>query len=228
MILDLSNSDWAWFHMNVPVWNFSHYPPWAFIFLYPLARCPLLVGLLLLVILSTLVVTLYCKDVWRTVLLLASPPAVIGLALGNVDTFMISTFILPLQLGLIIASCKPMMYCGWMLRKWWSRPLSVIPLILVVIVCSFIWPGWWHLSGDHLAWSLTLSQYIWPYGIPIGILLLLTNSEVAWLAAGLFLSPYVSLYHIVPLLAQLYKRMKWYEIISLNMILWIVTYWIRS
>jgi len=228
MFFNPLGTDWFWFHTHVPMWNFSHYPPWAFVFLYPLAKCPLVVGWVVVLLLSVLVVTIYYKNTWRTVLLLTSPPAVIALLFGNIDLLMLLTFMLPLQFGLIVASCKPIMYCGWMLRKWWSRPLFIIPLVLVALISSIVWPGWWSLSGNNLAWKLTLSQYIWPWGIPIGIILLLTNSEIAWLAAGLFLSPYVSLYHTVPLLAKLYESMKWYEIILLNILLWIAMYLIRN
>ena len=61
----------------------------------------------------------------------------------------------------------------------------------------------------------------WPFLIPVGLLLLAQDDEKWWLLAGVFLTPYISPYHITPVLAYFYKREKWPILVLVTAATWL-------
>lgn len=230
-MLDISGSDWAfWFayhcrHLADLYATAQHYPPWIYVFLWPLSMFPDAIGLILLGLLSVIVLHRYMGSWWRTIMLLASPAAMLSIAFGNVDSLLVLAFLLPTWAALIVVSCKPVIMLGWAIRSWLQRKsiVQLLPLMIILIaslcICG-LWPT--SLTSSDVTTGLTINLW-WPASIAVGVVLLCTKSGTMWLIGSALLSPYVTVYQLVPILAHIYKRKGLITILTLNIALWYIT-----
>lgn len=190
----------------------GHYPPWTYALLSPLTSLPPHLGAVLLALLSILISIRYLG--WRSLFFLTCAPVVISIGNGNIDTLLLAAFLLPLSGGLIIASCKPVVMIGWMVRKVTSRGLiHGVPLALLLTLSLILW-GLWPLHAnttiDHLVSKYDISLF--PYLSPLGLIFLLSNNPLLWLVGGCFLSPYLAFYQLTPILGYWMRRAKLWQI----------------
>ena len=215
MEFNISGTDWlSWFYpmgtqLGTLYQGTQHYPPFIYVWLWPLTLLGPTGGYVGLVLLSLLVIYLNVKSVPKLLLAVLSLPILIAISHGNVDALLSLVFLLPTSLGALIVACKPQALVVWWTRKWmyegW-KVHSLLPLGIVVIASLLIWGMWpTRLGGEMLATKLLVSGW-WPWTLLVGIPLLLTNSPLAWLVGGILVVPYLQFYHLTPLVVYAVKR----------------------
>ena len=183
-------------------------PPWAALLVIPFAILPSEVGrgLLLVASLAALVYAAWRLHAPRlaVVALLLSPTAIGSLLAANLDAFVILGLFLPPACGLLLLMIKPQIGVGpaiyHLIEAWRRGRLSGIvrvfwPIAIAYAVSALLFPVWldrmFHKPAN--VWNRTL----FPYGIPVGMLLLwlsVRTRNVFWaLASTPFLAPYVTL-----------------------------------
>lgn len=201
------------------------YWPWFFVVLYPLALLPQNMGFGILATLSVVVLMAYTKEWWRCLLLCASMPVIAVLAHGQVDALLVVAFMLPPGWDLLAAAMKPQaIFCAILRRNMSKITWKVVVPVVVFLVMSFIIWGWWpsSLSVGHL--HMEQRNLGWPYLVGLGVLLLMQKDIRWWLIGGLFLTPYLASYHLVPVLAYFYRRERWWVLILVTVATWIVAF----
>ncbi len=196
------------------------YPPWLFLVLWPLAILPAPIGFGLIVALDVLILAIYVRSIWRVLLLCLSWPVMLALVYGQIDPLLVLVFMLPARWALVAASMKPQIVCWFALRR--GRLAAFLPLGLVVLGSLILW-GWWpgRLSMERLAWEVAV-DLDWPKLVPVGLALLASSDGLAWLGAGILLSPYVLPYHLTPVLAYAYRRGHPLLLLAITVVSWLV------
>jgi hypothetical protein len=93
---------------------------------------------------------------------------------------------------------------------------------IVIGLSLLIWKGWpLHLTGSALATNFFISQ-LWPYTLLLGVPLLLTRSPALWMIGGALCTPYLQFYHLVPVLAYLYRRLPTRYVLIIAVLSWLV------
>ena len=192
------------------------YPPWVFTALLPLAVLPVHLGYGALVTLSLLIIVKYTGKWWRTLLLVLCQPVMECLFIGQIDCLMILAFMAPPNLTLLVTACKPQAMLAYGLRR--STKTGLVILSSVILLSLAIWGNWpARLSGTDLAWGWNQFKYAM---IPIGIVLVLNQKELLWLAGGALITPFLLPYHLTPLLAYVYKRERWWVLVLVTLSTW--------
>ena len=182
-------------------------PPWAALLVVPFAVLPSELGRGLLLVASVASLT---YTAWRlhapllaVVALLLSPTAIGSLLAANLDAFVILGLFLPPASGLLLLMIKPQIGLGpaiyHLIDTWRKGRLSGVvrafwPIAIAYSVSALLFPVWldrmFHKPAN--VWNRTL----FPYGIPVGMLLLwlsVRTRNVFWaLASAPFLAPYVT------------------------------------
>lgn len=184
-------------------------PPWTVLILVPFVLFPINIarGLILVTSLS-----IYIYTAWRlqapkvaVIGLLLSPTVIGSLLAGNLDALILLGMFLPPAWGVLILSIKPQIGFGvaieYLVEAWrknkWKQILRVFaPVALAYVVSGILFPVWvdrvLHQPSD--VWN----RSIFPYGLPIGFLLMWQSVRLrnAWLAlaATPFFSPYLTFY----------------------------------
>jgi hypothetical protein len=169
---------------------------------------------------------------WELGLLMLSPWTLLGLHTGNIDWLVLLGATLPPALGLWFLALKPqlslVLIALWSLRAvkagWRAYAYQVAPLVAAMLAGLFFhWSQPVHLARMTGSWNGSL----WPWGIPVGLALAwlawrhpgsTTENNVAdrsALAAGPFLTPYLSWFSWVATLAGTRGR-------------WLVAGWVVS
>ena len=162
-------------------------------------------------------------------ILALSAPLCYSFILGNIDGLMLAGAALPIPIGVWLLALKPQMTIGLLafiglttLRLGWSRTLKTwLPIALAFAASLAL--GMFHATPLSASWNISL----WPYGLPLGLALLVyavrKNNWRAALAAGPFLSPYASiltytalipLAATTPLAALLFSAASWFVLVA--------------
>jgi hypothetical protein len=183
--------------------------PWGVLLLMPFTVLPpqLARGLVFVVTVAS-----YIYVGWRLhapkvalVALLLSPTAVGALLAANIDAFVVPGIFLPAVLGLLVLMVKPQIGAGvgiyYAIEAWRENKLPGVlrrfaPLVVLTVIGALLFPAW----VARTIWSPqdVWNRSIFPFGVPIGIALLYLavrmRSKYLALAAGPFLSPYLTFY----------------------------------
>ena len=181
--------------------------PWAAWLLIPIAVLPTPIGQMMMFLVGVaaytyIVLRLGAPPVSR--LLFMSSAAVIGCLInGNIEWMALLGAVLPPQIGLIFLAIKPQVGLGlavyWLVTIWrdqgFRRMVITFAPVTVLLLLSFLLYGLWPLRfSQTVAWSSD-NVTLFPYGIVLGIVILVqalrTADARAALASGPFFSPYV-------------------------------------
>lgn len=214
-------------------------PPWLLLFL-PHIFLPLSVGSLvnraLTIFLIILVVHKYRAGWSSLIIVVTSLPFLDIIWNNNIDAVLFLAVLLPSRykaFGLPILLLKPQVISNIALI-WWKRVgfslKFFLPLLGVILLSFVIWGAWpAYLPGVKNAADVPWNVSIWPYGIPVGLILLYfafrsgaddSAAEILSAVSTFFLVPYFASYSlIVPftLLALRYKTIS----IGVSVLLWI-------
>ena len=186
----------------------THYynPPWLAVALSPLSLLPHRLGWALLSVASLIAMAAvahrYGGGLARIVLVILSPSAIYTLLHGQIDALILAAILLPQEWWMIAGLTKPQVAFGLILgipRPKWVRALLLTGLLLVA---TLIWFGNWPLQlirqptpNRYDGYNLWLG--LWPFQVPIGILLILlgiSRKDERWLvSASPFLFPYAAI-----------------------------------
>jgi hypothetical protein len=181
-------------------------PPWILVPLIPIALLPPALGRLALFLVSlagfcALLVHLKPTPI-AAALFLVAPPVVICLNDGNVDWLPMLSLLLPAPWALVLAATKPQVGGGlgiYLLVEAWRSggARALVRTGLPVTVLGAVSLALYGLPDDPMAalagwWNVSL----FPYGVPVGLVLLWMalreQRALAALGAGPFFSPYVN------------------------------------
>jgi hypothetical protein len=179
-------------------------PVWAAILFIPFALLPepLAWGLFLYLNVVVYLVALVRMKAKRLDLILffLSPFVFYSIRFGNIDSFVLLGVTLPPFIGIWLLALKPQMTIGLLLflayqacREGWKKMLALfVPLSLAILVSLAM-----SSSGSAYPFGVSWNVNLWPWGVPIGIAILLLalryKRRFAMLASGPFLSPYVAI-----------------------------------
>lgn len=179
-------------------------PVWAAILFIPFALLPepLAWGLFLYLTVVVYLVALVRMKAKRLDLILffLSPFIFYSIRFGNIDSFVLLGVTLPSFIGIWLLALKPQMTIGLLLllayqsyQEGWKKLLALfVPLSLAILV-SLVMSSSSSAYPFDVSWNVDL----WPWGVPIGIAILLLalrhKRRFAVLASGPFLSPYVAI-----------------------------------
>jgi hypothetical protein len=171
------------------------------------------------------------------IIFLLSPVVLHSLSTGNLDALVLFGAVLPPWLGLFFVSVKPQMGLPlalfWAVEAWrvggYRRVVGTFAPVSLALSLSFALYGLWPLRATSLAGS-NWNASLWPWSIPIGLALLARSlkrrrpsprltcacgpsagspGERPALAAGPFISPYVSFQSYSACLLALVDRPRW-------------------
>jgi hypothetical protein len=183
-------------------------PFWVLLPLLPLSLMPTKIGVAVLFVSGLLA---YAYVAYRlgakpmTILfLLFSFPIMAGLYNGQIEWLALLGLVLPKPIGLFFLLSKPQIGLGialfWFaeaLRQGgWREAVRVFAPVSSAIAFSFLLFGLWPSHGIHRI-NLGLNVSLWPYGIPIGLALLIIALRQRKLAPAMIASPLLSPY-LVP------------------------------
>lgn len=201
----------ALLHGESPYSNPCFYnPPWLAVLFAPFALLQMDLAWRLWMSLSLigLVLSLHRLHFSMTGIaaLALSPFLLINVFYSNIDWMVLLGATLPPSLGIWLVALKPqlgapvILLWGWKAYRRGGVPGVVrllAPVGLALLVCLAL--GWYRLPDPRLYSS---SADIFPFGIPLGLLLLglaLRHREVIFaLSAGPFLSPYLAVFSWLP------------------------------
>jgi hypothetical protein len=214
----------AMLHGSSPYNGFGFYnPPWMLLPFIPFALMPEAVGKFCILVISLLAFAYIAYRFDRNPvvigLFLLSSPVIGSLNTGGLDWFSMLAFVLPAQFGLIFATLKPQIGLGislyWLIQSWRTGGIrevikNFLPVSILLIGSVFLY-GPWFIGVNELS-NVEWNVSIFPYGIPIGFLLLglaFIKREIApAIPAGLFFAPYYSGSNLAVLLIPLFKNPK--------------------
>ena len=185
------------------------YPPWAILPLLPMVLFPPQLAHGLMIVVSALIL-IYIA--WRlqapplaVIAFLISPTVVGILLINNLDPFVMLGVFPPPVWGLFILVIKPQVGFGvimyhlfqtWKNERFWGVVRTFAPVAIAYLVFVLLFPVWVTrmLENPSSGWNRSL----FPYAIPLGILLLWLairrkNPYIA-LASSAFFTPYMTLY----------------------------------
>ncbi len=186
--------------------GFNH-APWTVLIVMPFAVLPPNLGRGLLLV-CTVAVWLYVA--WRmraprlaVIAMIVSPTAIGALLAANIDALIVLGIFLPGAWGLLVLLTKPQIGLGpavyelahtWRTRGIVGVAIAFAPVLAVYVISAAVFPIWLdrfvHTPGN--VWNRSL----FPYGIPLGLLLLWLSwrrqNMMFALASSPFLSPYLT------------------------------------
>ena len=201
-------------------------PPWAIVFIAPLALLPIQIGRGIWFAMGFFA---YVFAAYRLgargiglIAFMVSPPVLHGLLNANVDWMVLIGAVIPLQWGLLMLSVKPQVgaFAGLYLlyREWRENGLpgvakAVTPTVVLTIAFMFVYGLWFMEIVRDSAWALNVrNDTLWPWSIPFGLIALYLTwkrKDVSWsIAAGPLLFPYASFHSYVALLMPFCKSQK--------------------
>ena len=183
----------------------NHYPPWVATALLPLAVLPFNVGRGLLSGLSFVVLIMvarrYKLSIMKQALVLLSPPMLYTLLHGQIDVLVLGILLLPEPWRLVLSITKPQVSIAFLFgiqRKNWLRAIIIAAAVMGI---SFLIFGLWPLeyarqSVDIIGNGLNIWGGLWPYQVPLGLVLLLRaierRDERYLMASSPFFLPYAA------------------------------------
>ena len=219
-------------------------PPWLAWILLPITVFPERVALALWMVL-TILLTVWCVKkldggIFEVLLVLCSPAFVRLFIHAQIDIVVLlgftilvtSTQIYTQGFGLLLMAIKPQVLSLGVLIHWLNlnrndKVRILLPITAVTLI-SFLIYGFWpaELYDIRNLISRDPNVSIWPYGIPIGVILLgiaIKRKNVYWGAlATFFFTPYLISHSLFAYTAVLFTRLpkKWSALIFA--ILWVL------
>lgn len=211
-------------------------PPWILIPTIPFALLPDRVGNGLLFVISFVTIIYSAIKSGGKALsvsaFMLSFPVLFLLLFGQIDWLILLGFTLPPQIGLFFILAKPQIaipFTAYFLidsfRKGGIKQVTKVFLpVTLAYIFSFAIFGIWFENIDSNILTEIYNFSLWPFGIPIGIALIIKairlHKERFSIIAGPFFSPYVGVHSwSIPLLAILPN--KW-ETLGFSLGTWIV------
>lgn len=210
--------------------------PWALLPLLPLALLPVTAAMAVLTTmnLASLIVVAYKMKAGPFALaaLLLSPSTFRFILDPNIDYLVALGFILPPWLGLFFVLAKPQLGIGiavyWLIDAFrvggWRRAFKTFAPVTAAFLLSFLIFGLWPLQSTGSTGPFGNANNLWPWSIPIGIVLLLV--AIIFRRKGLsilsspFFAPYIGSHSFaVPLLGLLPNQ--------LGIVIAVVALWIH-
>lgn len=183
----------------------NHYPPWVALTLLPLGVLPYNLGRGLLSGLTFVVLVMVARhfklSAMKQALVMLSPPMLYVLLHGQIDVLVMGIILLPKPWQLVLSITKPQVSIAFLFgipRKDWLRAVLVAAGVTVI---SFLLFGLWPLemmnqSVDIIGNGLNIWGGLWPFQVPLGLVLLLRAIERRddryLLAASPFFIPYAA------------------------------------
>jgi hypothetical protein len=182
-----------------------HYPPWVAAALLPLGVLPHHWGRALLNALTfgvlVLVARRYKLSAAKQAMLLLSPPMFYILLHGQIDALVLGILLLPEPWRLILSITKPQVSIAFVFgisRKYWLRAVIIAAGVTLASLLVF---GLWPLEllrqpSDFIGMGLNIWGGLWPFQVPLGLVLLLRAIERRddryLMAASPFFMPYAA------------------------------------
>lgn len=200
-------------------------PPWMLIFLVPVSLFKIQTGRWIWMALGIIGYLFSFKKLEfknsEIIALFLSPFIYFDLGIGNYEWLVLLGTAIPANFGSWLVLLKPHISIGWFLlqfkRKKFLVVLPILFLTLLILLGLYAIP-----SRGEMSWS----QDVFPYGIPIGLILLYLSIRkddvMIALAAGLFLSPYVAMQSWIFALIPLVRISNWWQKVLIILISWIV------
>ena len=136
---------------------------------------------------------------------LLSSGMIVNSIYGNLDGLVALGFVLPPQIGLFFVLAKPQIgliaAIFWFIESWRNGGIKLVvkvflPVTVAFLISMIIFGPWFQNSSNVIQAKWNVS--IWPYGIPIGILLLamaVWKREIRFaIAASPFFAPYLAIH----------------------------------
>lgn len=181
--------------------------PWAAWLLVPVAVLPTPIGQMMIFLAGIAAFTYVASRFGATpvsLLIFLSSAAVVGCLInGNIEWLPLLGAVLPPQIGLIFLAIKPQVGLGlglyWLITIWREQGFRQVVITFApvtgLLLLSFALYGLWPLRfSQTVAWSSD-NVTLFPFGIAIGLVLLVqglrTRDSKAALASGPLFSPYV-------------------------------------
>lgn len=187
-------------------WHSHFYnPPWVAVILAPLGLLPFDWGWAVVSAATLLLVAAVMRR-WRggtirLILALLSPPVLYIILHGEIDGLVLAGVLLPREWWVLAALTKPQVTLGLLFGIPRSRWLPAAAITAAVLIVSLLWFGNWPLAlirqpRPLLEQSWNLWMGLWPFQVPVGVMLILLGlsrqDERLLLAASPFLSPYAT------------------------------------
>jgi hypothetical protein len=186
--------------------------PWAVPLFLPVALLPLNVAMALMRTLSMgLLFHLTGRSRWKMAALCLSPVAMSLVATGNIDAIAASGILLSGPAAIILLMMKPQVAGLAMLpvlrRDGWKQ---LVPMLVIVALSTWLWPEWIERAALAREGSTRLNWSVFPYGIPVALVLLFLgwqrrDPELGALATP-FAVPYFAFYSFAPMMAITFHR----------------------
>lgn len=217
MIINWQNGDWSlYFYPAVqnilngqsPYWVEGFFSPvWVLIPLLPVALLSPALGSVVMFIINLLAYTFVLvkmrMNVLAIILFVAFSGMLSGAFNGNIEGLAALGFILPPQVGLFFVLTKPQFGIGvavfWFAQAWarggMKQVAKVFLPVSIALLASFLLFGLWPLQAQALT-DVWWDANIFPYGIPIGFILLglaIWKNDIRFaICSSPFFSPYVA------------------------------------
>lgn len=184
-------------------------PPWLFYILRPLALLPPRPGVALLIVLTFVIVCLYVRSPWKAFLVGVSAPMVALITVGQVDGLLVLGLAIPGGLGLPLLLTKPQGVFLAVLRR--LNRWSLLVTVVFVTASLLVWGRWWpHLVQGQSVVGSRHNVSLFPYSVPVGVVLLLLGirqrSDALLCVASLCFAPYFQMASALPAIAAMVKE----------------------
>ena len=208
--------------MTPPFYN----PIWVLLPMIPLALLPHWLGLILMYALTLaayifLGIQMKAKPLALTAFLL-SPAVLLSFHQLNIDAFVLLGFLLPAPIGLFFAIAKPQIGIGmilyWLIEAWRLGGIRKViitfaPVTISLAITFILYGNWFSTVNGAGVVNAVWNYSIFPWGIPIGAILLYLAFQVKkkYLGAssGPFLTPYLGLYSWLAALVGFFEDDRW-------------------
>lgn len=186
-------------------------PPWVLGLLSPFALLPPGAGLVAIAFVNLIAFGFAARRMGASPLaitcLLVTPQVLWGSRMGNIDWLVALGLVMPPQIGLFFVLAKPQIGAAialfWLIEAWrrggWREAVRVFAPVGAVTLASFALFGLWPLRSAvaiDVPWNISL----FPYSLPIGLVLLTSSVRRRKLNLAIqsspFFSPYIALYSL--------------------------------
>lgn len=182
-------------------------PPWIYLLLSPIAILPEDLGIAVIFVLTYMVVAFVLYrlngNIWIIIAFLLNSYIWKNARVGNIDFLAMFGFILPPQIGLFFVLIKPQIGAGiaifWLIEAWrkgkFREIFRIFAPVTIAYLLSFLLYGLWPLKVIGMTHD-PYNSSLWPWAIPIGVILLYKSirerNSLFAIGASPFVAPYVN------------------------------------
>lgn len=162
---------------------------------------------------------------------LTSAPAILLIfKYANLDALAGLGVLLPPAGGLLLLAMKPqalgLAAIVWLAERRWR---AFIPLVIVVLLATLLWPEWLTRIRQSPAGALNVSLFPWTFLVAAPLLWQAVRRRDPLLAALAtpLIAPYIAIYSLAPAIALLSRR-RWWAGALANVASWAVLWWLMQ